>query len=116
MTSTERQLTIIKILCRRGHETMQNLADELGVCKRTIQRDIEAISIEVPVSMKKGKYDGGVYIEETYRSDKMCFTVEETALLYRIADALKEVSSDTLWEQDKNLFLALIKKYSQKVA
>ena len=53
MTSTERQLTIIKILCRRGHETMQNLADELGVSKRTIQRDIEAISIEVPVSRKR---------------------------------------------------------------
>lgn len=116
MTSTERQLTIIKILCRRGHETMQNLADELGVCKRTIQRDIEAISIEVPVSLKKGKYDGGVYIEETYRSDKMCFTAEETALLYRIANALKKVSTDTLGEEERNLYLALIRKYSKKAA
>ena len=37
----DRQQQIINLLCQRRSDTVQNLAAELGVCERTIRRDIE---------------------------------------------------------------------------
>lgn len=45
MGTAERRRAIMKILCRRQHETMSNLASEFSVPMRTIQRDIETLSI-----------------------------------------------------------------------
>lgn len=113
MTTAERQLNIIKILCRRGHETTQNLADELGVSKRTIQRDIDAISIEAPVYMKKGKYGGGVYIDSSFQLDKLYFTDQERALLFRAERILAQLNLQEFGEEDQNSLKLLIEKYSK---
>lgn len=113
MTTAERQLNIIKILCRRGHETTQNLADELGVSKRTIQRDIDAISIETPIYMKKGKYEGGVYIDSSFQSDKLYFTDEESSLLSRAALLLEQINSQHFGANDLARLKTIIQKYSK---
>ena len=113
MTTAERQLNIIKILCRRGHETTQNLADELGVSKRTIQRDIDAISIETPIYMKKGKYEGGVYIDPSFQSDRLYFTDEESELLSRAAFVLEGINSKDFDANDLASLRTMIQKYSK---
>lgn len=59
MGTAERRLEILKILCRRRHETMRNRASEFGVSVRTVQRDIEVLSITEPVYARFGKYGGG---------------------------------------------------------
>ena len=61
MGATERQLEIIKYLCRKRYATMSTLADKFGVSVRTIQRDIEALTLFVPLDVKAGRYEGGVY-------------------------------------------------------
>lgn len=45
MGTAERRDEIIKLLCRRRHETIPNLAFEFGVSERTIRRDIEAVTV-----------------------------------------------------------------------
>ena len=45
----DRQQQIINLLCQRRSDTVQNLATELGVCERTIRRDIEELTLTYPL-------------------------------------------------------------------
>ena len=56
MGTAERRYEIMKTLCRRRYETMSNLASELGVSVRTVQRDIEILSGTEPIYTQSGKY------------------------------------------------------------
>lgn len=40
MTAAERRQAILEALCMRRHETRENLANEFGVSKRTIEYDV----------------------------------------------------------------------------
>ena len=61
METTERRIAIMRILCRRRHETISNLAQEFGVSARTILRDIEMLSLSEPIYTQCGRY-GRVYV------------------------------------------------------
>lgn len=84
MRAVERRLEIIKILCRRRHEKMSNLALEFGVSLRTIQRDIDEISTAIPIYIKTGRYEGGVYVVEGYYLDNMYMKENELAVLEKL--------------------------------
>lgn len=64
----DRLVSIILILERRGPRTCSALAEELEVSRRTILRDIEALSgAGIPV-IAEGGHGGGVRLDEAYRS------------------------------------------------
>ena len=44
MDTVERRGELVKTLCRRRYERVENLAADFGVSERTIRRDIEALS------------------------------------------------------------------------
>lgn len=71
MSAAERRYQIMKILCRRRSETVYNLAAELNVSSRTIERDIEFLSATQPIYTQPGRYHGGVYVVEGYSIDRM---------------------------------------------
>ena len=112
MGTTERRREIMKILCRRQHETMSNLASELGVSIRTIQRDIDTLSISEPIYTQTGKYTGGVYIVEGYSIDRMYMTDAEISVLRKLY-----ISSDKnallLTKDEKKILESLISQYSK---
>jgi predicted DNA-binding transcriptional regulator YafY len=63
----DRLLSIMLILQAQGKTTTVALAETLEVSRRTILRDIEALSIAgVPVHAEAG-HGGGVYLDEHYR-------------------------------------------------
>ncbi len=63
----DRLLSIMLILQAQGKTTTLALAETLEVSRRTILRDIEALSIAgVPVHAEAG-HGGGVYLDEHYR-------------------------------------------------
>ena len=64
--TAERRLRLLEILCKRKHETLDNLAHELKVSKRTIRYDIEILSYTYPIYTTTGPY-GGIYIEDSFR-------------------------------------------------
>ena len=66
MNTTNRRTEIMNILILRRHTTARELAEELGVTTRTIQRDIQALSPGFPVYTKQGG-DGGIYIGDEYK-------------------------------------------------
>lgn len=113
MGTAERKLEIIKYICRARRTTMSQLAKEFGVSVRTIQRDIIYLSGEmhIPIYCQYGKYDGGVYIDEDYKWDKMYMTTEQIGLLVKMG----QIAGDKLSEKEKLIFLELIKVYSVPV-
>lgn len=85
MDALNRRFGIIWILCRKRHETLVNLSQEFGVSVRTIQRDINVIGNKVPIYIKSGRYEGGVYIMEHYQVPCRYFTNDERSLLRQMS-------------------------------
>ncbi len=64
----DRLLSIIMLLQTRGRMTTHQLAAELDVSRRTILRDIDALSLAgVPV-YAEGGHGGGIALDENYRT------------------------------------------------
>lgn len=112
MGTTERRTEIMKILCRRGYETMRNLAFEFGVSIRTVQRDIEVLSKTEPIYTQFGKYGGGVYVMAGYSMDRMYMTEAELDVLQKLYLASAENASPLTDEERERLGL-LISQYSK---
>lgn len=65
MQPNERRKRIIELLSFRRHETMGNLANEFGVSRGTIIRDITILQADYPIIPKRG-YEGGVSLPDGY--------------------------------------------------
>ena len=87
MSANERRRAIIEVLCQRRYDTRENLAVEFGVSKRTIERDILALSLEYPLNTARGN-GGGIYVEDWYRMNGKYLTDEQSALLEKLANGL----------------------------
>lgn len=112
MGTSERRYEIMKILCRRRYETICNLAFELGVSTRTIQRDIEILSRSEPIFTQCGKYGGGVYVVEGYSMNRMYMTSKELDVLQKLYIAADE-DVLLLTDDEKKLLKNLIFQYSK---
>ena len=64
MTPSERREAILKVLCQRRQDKIDNLAFEFGVSVRTIKNDIEELSLAHPIETVRGRYGGGVKVAE----------------------------------------------------
>ena len=88
MRSNDRRQQIVDLLCQRRRDTVQNLATELGVCERTIRRDIEELTLTYPLETVQGRYGGGVRMADWYFQDRPKLSPKQTALLKRLAVGL----------------------------
>lgn len=111
MGTAERRLEILKYLCKARKSTMPQLAQMFGVSVRTIQRDIFEIeaTFHIPLEVKCGKYNGGIYVIGNYSFDHTYMRDDEIALLCKIKGILKT----TLSEDENALLAQIIKSYSK---
>ena len=112
MGAAERRYKIMKILCRRRHETIRNLASEFGVSTRTVQRDIETLSRTEPIYTQCGKYGGGVYVVEGYYIDRIYMTDSELDVLKKLYISADK-NEALLTNDEKNLLRFIISQYSK---
>jgi len=110
MGTAERRAEIMRILCRRRHETISNLAEEFGVSTRTIQRDVEILSITESIYTRCGRYNGGIYVLQDYVMDRMYMTDCELSVLHKLACFAQ---SRAVCDLDKNEFNVLNRIISQ---
>lgn len=96
MGTAERRLEILKYLCRYRCATMPQLAEKFGVSVRTIQRDIFEIeaTFHVPLDIRCGKYDGGVFVKGDYSFDRAYMHKDELELLAKVQGLVKNQLSD----------------------
>ncbi len=64
----DRLVTLILLLQTRGKLTAQTLAEELGVSRRTILRDVEALSLSGIPIYGEGGQGGGIALDEQYHT------------------------------------------------
>ena len=83
----ERRLLILEILSVRRFATVQELADRFGVCKRTIQYDLDYLSSIIPVYSVRGK-GGGFHVLEGWRNNHLYLTNEQENVLARLIKVL----------------------------
>jgi predicted DNA-binding transcriptional regulator YafY len=83
----ERLIALLLILQNRGKRTCRALAEELEVSRRTVLRDVDALSSAgIPV-MAEGGRGGGVWLDEAYRSSLTGFSEAELRALLIGGDA-----------------------------
>lgn len=97
MTSNERRNALLEILSMRRFETLENLAFEFGVSKRTIRYDIEILSLTYPIYTVQGN-GGGIHVDENYRSGKSYLKKDQQELLERLLPNLNGKDATTMKE------------------
>lgn len=86
-SALERRQELFEVMCECRHDTIDNLAFQFGVDRRTIERDIELLSLSRPIYTTKGT-GGGVHIVDGYRYGNKYLTEEETEFLEGVATRL----------------------------
>lgn len=113
MGTAERRTEIMRILCRRRHETISNLAEEFGVSTRTISRDIEALSITEPIYTQCGRYCGGVFVTDDYAMGRMYMTEAELSVLQKVACFAENQVTCILSKDEYRMLRNIILQYTK---
>lgn len=114
MGTAERRNKILRILCRRRHETIENLASELAVSERTIRRDIDVLSMSYPIYTQTGKYNGGVYAMEGFSMERMYMNDTELDVLKKLY-TIAQNNNSSLTQQDLSVLASIISTYSKPI-
>lgn len=114
MGTTERRKEIMRVLCRRRHDTISNLAEEFGVSTRTILRDIEVLSVTEPIYTQCGRYGGGVYVTDDYSMSRMYMTDQELSVLNKLSILADEKAVCDLSMEENNLLKFIISQYTKQ--
>lgn len=114
MGTTERRKEIMRVLCRRRHDTISNLAEEFGVSTRTILRDIEVLSVTEPIYTQCGRYGGGVYVTDDYSMSRMYMTDKELSVLNKLSILADEKAVCDLSMEENNLLKFIISQYTKQ--
>jgi len=103
----DRLIQIILLLQTRGRIKAQTLADELDVSRRTILRDIDALSIAgIPIYTDSG-HGGGISLDEQYRS-KLTGLKELESMTLFISDNSRPLGELGLSDAASSTFLKLL--------
>lgn len=113
MGTAERRAEIMRVLCRRRHETISNLAEEFGVSRRTILRDIEVLSLTEPIYTQCGKHNGGVYVINDYSMRRMYMTEKELSVLHKLCKCADEKEICDLSTEENKLLKSIISQYTK---
>jgi len=103
----DRLLSIMLLLQTRGKMTTKALAEELGVSRRTILRDIDALSISGVPLYSEGGHGGGVALDEDYRTTLTGLNLPEVRTLF-IASNASVLNDVGLGEASERLLLKLL--------
>lgn len=113
MKAAERRSRIMQQLNNRRHDTMENLAAEFNVSVRTIQRDIEDLSMTEPIYTKVGRHDGGVYVTEGYNFYKEYFDERIITLINSLISHSENNMPFYLSEDEINLISDFVGKHTK---
>lgn len=84
MGTAERRKEIIELLYRQRYESIGALAEKFAVSTRTIQRDVEILSLNNPIYTKTGRHGGGVYVVDECYIHRVYLSDEEVAVLNKV--------------------------------
>ena len=86
-STTERRQSILEVLCLRRFDTIDHLADEFGVSRRTIRYDLEVLQCSYPIETVKGG-GGGIRVMDGYYIGMKYLNSGQAALLEKLSETL----------------------------
>lgn len=86
-STTERRQSILEVLCLRRFDTIDHLADEFGVSRRTIRYDLAVLQCSYPIETLKGG-GGGVRVMDGYYIGMKYLNSGQAALLEKLSETL----------------------------
>lgn len=95
MSAASRRQGILEALSVRRQESVDNLASEFNVSRRTIRYDIEQLTCFAPIYTVKGN-GGGVYVAEGWYYSRVYLQDKQEALLKRLLFELPPEDQDTI--------------------
>lgn len=114
MGTIERRNAIMRCLYRRRHDTIGNLASEFGVSSKTIQRDIEQLSLTEPIYTMCGRHGGGVYIMDEKTGHEEPAREQEAEVLAKLLYLLELRQGAGLSQEEMNVFRRVVRNYTSK--
>ncbi len=111
METLERRTELMRTLSIRRHDTASNLATEFKVSKRTIMRDIEALSNIAPIYTQRGQY-GGIYLLKGFYMSRMYLKESEIAVLNKILNSIEAKEICYLSDKELIIFRCIILQYT----
>ena len=87
--TAERRIRILGTLIERTHEKIGVLAEEFQVCRSTISRDYQMLSVYHPLYTKLGKY-GGIFVMDGYSLGRKYLSDEQAIFLEELSPLLSE--------------------------
>ena len=101
MSPAERRQELLEVLCRRRHDTYDNLARDFNVSKMTIRRDVAALMCSYPIETVHGGRHGcvrvmdGFYLKH-HKTDHGHLTPRQAVLLRTLSSQLEGEDLDTI--------------------
>lgn len=96
LRATERRHALLELICERRQEKMNTLAFELGVCVKTIYRDVQELSISYPIYTIAGSHDGGVFVADDYYLGKQYLSTEQQEVLVSLLEKCDKKEQKTI--------------------
>ncbi len=101
---------ILNILSDNKVHTLQEIADEIEVSKKTIQRHIQSLSFRYPIQAFCGGINrGGVYLSKNYIYQGRTLTNDELQIIGRALKLLQKFDSDCKVQE---VISSLLDRYS----
>ena len=102
---------ILHVLNDGKVHTLQEIADEVEVCKKTVQRHIQSLSYRYPIeTFCGGDKRGGVYLDKSAIHQGKILTRDELQI---ISKALRLLQESKCRDVNQEVLLNLIKEYSE---
>lgn len=109
MTANERRMEILERLSMTRHDSIDNIAFEFGKNRRTIERDIETLTLSYPIYTTKGT-GGGVHVVDGWYIGRKYLKPQQKALLEQLSETLTGEEAKTMREILKTFALEIPKK------
>lgn len=103
MTASERREEIMNIMVARRQEHIDNLASELGVSRRTVERDILTLSTRFPLETVQGN-GGGVRLPSWYHPYKNTLSRKQAETLLNLIGRATE--------EERTVIEQIVREYS----
>ena len=94
-SALDRRQMILEALSDRRQETVENLAAEFGVSKRTIRYDIEILGCSAPIYKVQGG-GGGIRVADGWYVGRRYLRSEQEQLLRELMDGLQPDQQKTM--------------------
>ena len=90
-------MIVSKVVAEKSLFTAKELADEFHVTVRTIQNDIQALSLGFPIYTKQGG-DGGIFVGENYKPYVNTLTPLELKVLQEMYELAEGIHKKVLFQ------------------